>query len=295
MGAGDLNGDCFDDLLAGAPGEGSAVGDGGILLARTGSSTGLGGGSGGGGRQGGYLAGEDEAGDWTGGGSNGGNPPPSHPNPGGSEVRNDIAPPAGGQPTPECKKPLPSGGGPGSGPGPAAMDKSHPAPADKPAPVLGALRLTATRLYRGGRRSPRSIYLRFTLSAPGRVSLSVMRRQRGIRLWTRMRSDAGRSRLVRRCVGPTRRNRRRLARQLKRRLAGERARHRAIRRSRCRRWVRKAQLVHAGREGTNRVRISARIGKRRLPRGTYRIHGRATGVAGSKSNLVRSNPFRVVR
>ena len=64
--AGDYDGDGYDDLVAGVPGEDSGVGDGGAIVTRSGSPTGLPGGSTSGSRQGGYLGQADETGDFAG-------------------------------------------------------------------------------------------------------------------------------------------------------------------------------------------------------------------------------------
>ncbi len=66
LSAGDFNGDGYDDLAAGAPGENSAAVDGGIVLTVHGSAGGLDASSAGGGRQGGFFANTDESGDYLG-------------------------------------------------------------------------------------------------------------------------------------------------------------------------------------------------------------------------------------
>jgi FG-GAP repeat len=60
---GDFNGDGFDDLAVGAPGEDSGVVDGGAVYVTFGSNSGLDSATAIGGRQGGLFAGADEAGD----------------------------------------------------------------------------------------------------------------------------------------------------------------------------------------------------------------------------------------
>ena len=106
----------------------------------------------------------------------------------------------------------------------------------------------------------RGTTIRYTLSEPASVALRIQRAVAGRRIGGRCRAVAKRSRSGR----P------------------------------CRRYVAVATLRRTGREGTNRVAFSGRIGRRALARGAYRLVVSAVDAADNRSTA-RPRRFRIVR
>ena len=226
--AGDFNGDCFDDLAAGSPGEGSGLSDSGLVHLVNGSRGGLSAATQSGGRQGGFFAGVEEAGDYLGGGffplmQSG---PPATGASDGAAPGIGPAVGAGGQ-YPPCKitPPPPATGAPGpsaalgpSAAGPAITTGAAPGPSTSPSSSR-TLRRTV-RLRRGcsrrllrvsgrgvtvlaAKRLPRGrcrLTLRVRNGATGPRHLLVKRGKRTIRLHRVIKLPSG-TRTVRRTIG----------------------------------------------------------------------------------------------
>ena len=118
----------------------------------------------------------------------------------------------------------------------------------------------ATAVAAATRRSPIGTTVRFTLSERAGVRLVIARRESGRRVGSSCRKAT-----------------------------------RALRkRKRCTRFVARGTLRRASRAGANRVAFSGRIGRRALPRGTYRMTLTATDPAGNRS-AARTLGFTVVK
>jgi Tol biopolymer transport system component len=164
----------------------------------------------------------------------------------------------------ECPKPAP---GPGPGPGPPGPGTG--VPPDVTPPNLGALALSARKFKaarRGAsvaarRRTPTGTRVTFRLSEAASVRFTVQRAQRG-------------RRVGRRCVKPSRKNRKR---------------------RNCTRFVtQRGSFKVAGKTGQNRFRFTGRSRRRKLRPGSYRLVAVATDAAGNKSKRRRAS-FRIVR
>ena len=154
---------------------------------------------------------------------------------------------------------VPPGPGPGGGPaGPPAPPLAPSANADRTAPTLSRLTLSARRLRVGARptatgaatrrRAPQGTTIRWTLSEGAATTFTVERLTPGRRSGTR-------------CVAPTRKNRARRA---------------------CTRATRTGTLRRAGKTGANRLAFTGRIGRRALKPGSYRLTARADGRRGQR-------------
>lgn len=123
-------------------------------------------------------------------------------------------------------------------------------------PEITSLSVSPKKLTRRNRRRGRIAY---GLSEPATTRMTVQKAAPG-------------RRRGRRCVKRTRRN------------AGAR---------RCKRFVAKRpRLTHVGGVGANQLAFQARLGRRRLPRGTYRLVAVATDLDGL-SSAPRATSFRV--
>jgi hypothetical protein len=142
-----------------------------------------------------------------------------------------------------------------------------PATADVVAPVVTALRATpkvfavpVKKPRASAKKQARSTRLRYRLSEPANVTITIRRRTAG-------RRQAGK------CRKPTRRN---------------------SDRPRCRRFVRVGALKQAGKAGKNSKRLRGKLRGKRLKPGRYRAVLVATDAAGNRSTPKRT-PFRVVK
>jgi hypothetical protein len=215
------------------------------------------GGGGGGGVYGGG-GGRDDAADiicQTEGGGGGGGSTGFAPSATGTSVAAD----ASGAPSVTITYSPPSEGG-GSTPTPPT-----PVAGDVPPRFISAT--ITRRLFRVAPRPtainaavPRGTTFRYRLSEAARVTILIERVRPG-------------RRVGRRCVRPTRANRRR---------------------PRCTRYVLTGTLTRRSRAGQNTVAFSGRIGRRALSPGSYRATLQALDSARQRSRLVRLS-FRVVR
>jgi hypothetical protein len=135
---------------------------------------------------------------------------------------------------------------------------------DRTAPVVSAFVVSPARVRRATR-------FRFTLSEAAAVAITVNRELAGLRS-------------VRRCVAPTRRLRRAIAKK-----GGKRA----LRRARCVRLKRMGVLRRPGAQGPNSIAFSGRFGRRALGVARYRASLVATDSAGNRSRPAVAK-FRVV-
>jgi hypothetical protein len=167
------------------------------------------------------------------------------------------------------RPPAPPGGGGGGGgaggggsaglPALSKLALSH----TRFAVASGATARSAAARRRGrARRAPRGTTISFTLDRAAAVSLTVERKQRGLR--------KGRS-----CVAPTRRLRR----------AGART---------CTRFTTAFAFTRNGATGANSIPFSGRAGRRALPAGSYRL-GAIAQADGRTSPAVRPIAFTIVR
>ncbi len=62
---------------------------------------------------------------------------------------------------------------------------------------------------------------------------------------------------------------------------------------RCTIYTAKGTLKRTGKSGSNSVTFSGRIGKKKLPKGSYRITATATDTAGNKAKK-KTATFRIV-
>ena len=142
-------------------------------------------------------------------------------------------------------------------------------PRDTTRPRLTSVSLTrkrfrvgpkATAVAAATRRSPIGTTVRYTLSETATVRMVIARRESGRRVGSSCRKAT-----------------------------------RALRkRKRCTRFVARGTLRRASRAGANRVAFSGRIGRRALPRGTYRMTLTATDPAGNRS-AARTLRFTVLK
>jgi hypothetical protein len=143
-------------------------------------------------------------------------------------------------------------------------------PGDRTAPTISGLALSNTRfrvapgatpVSARARRVPLGTTFRYSLSERARVTITIERARPG-------------RRVGRRCVRPTRSNRRR---------------------RRCTRYVRAGALTRRNQgPGRVRTRFSGRIGRRKLAPGRYRATLGATDAAGNRA-AVRRVSFTIVR
>jgi hypothetical protein len=164
----------------------------------------------------------------------------------------------------ELEVPVPPGPGPGPAPGPLpSSDTKAPLfsaymlrPATFPAALSGGSVRAAVRR----RRRVYGTRVSFLLDEPAVVTFTVQRRTPG-------------RRVGRRCVRPTRANRRR---------------------PRCIRYVAvRGSFRRIGRVGLNRFRFTGRLRGRRLPPGRYRLVAAPRDLAGNRSPTAR-RAFRVI-
>jgi Ca2+-binding RTX toxin-like protein len=154
--------------------------------------------------------------------------------------------------------PDPSGGNSGSGSG-TSSSGPQATPLTLTLSPLRPSRFPAARTAAGAAR--RGAQVRYTLSAPAKVTFRVER------------AKAGR-RVNGRCVRPTASDRRA---------------------KRCTRWARvRGSLTRQGAAGTNVFRFSGRIGGRRLRPGAYRLVAVARDSSGAASKPARAR-FRIAR
>ena len=148
-------------------------------------------------------------------------------------------------------------------PGDGDPDPGNP-PVTDPAPTLTKVSLTnrvfAARGTPKPPRIPRGTRFRFTLSENSTVRVAIDRIKPGRRVKGR-------------CVKP---------------------RPRFRKRPRCKRYIRRGSLSHAGKTGANTLRFSGRLRGKALAPGRYRATLRATDSAGQKSKRSRVR-FRIVR
>jgi hypothetical protein len=139
-------------------------------------------------------------------------------------------------------------------------------PPDRTAPAFqGALALSASTFAAANRgasiaRAPVGTRVRYRLSEAATVTFTVERQAAG-------------RRVGRRCVKPTRANRRR---------------------PRCTRYVRVGSFVHRGGAGANSFKFTGRVRGRKLSPARYRLTGVAKDAANNTS-APRRVSFRIVR
>lgn len=139
---------------------------------------------------------------------------------------------------------------------------------DTTKPVLGALRLSSTRLRAAksgasfSKKRPKvGTTVRFSLSEPSSVRFNATRKAKG-------------RKVGRKCVARKRSNRKKKA---------------------CSRWVKvKGSFTYEGRLGDNSFKFRGRIGGKRLKPGSYRLYGRATDPSKNKS-LPERVSFTIVK
>ena len=135
---------------------------------------------------------------------------------------------------------------PAPAPAPAPAAPSSPSPPDTTPPVIGALRVTPSKLTLSRLRSPTAT---FSLSEPATVTVVVERLQQG--------------RLVKgHCLA---------------------AKHKPSARAACLKATRISQLTRSAPRGPARLTIGVRSGKRTLPAGSYRLTVRAVDAAHNRS------------
>jgi hypothetical protein len=136
---------------------------------------------------------------------------------------------------------------------------------DTTAPVISGLKASpatfhvsskSTAVSAKKKKVPKGTKIRFTLSEAAKVSLKIERRSTGHR--------KGKKCLAKRRTG-----------------------------KRCAIYTSKGTLRRSGRSGSNSVAFSGRIGKKKLPKGSYRITATATDAAGNKSRK-KTATFKVV-
>jgi len=146
-----------------------------------------------------------------------------------------------------------------------------PPPPDTRRPVVSGLKLTARTFAVGPKptattaastkRVPVGTSVRFTLSEPSAVTLTIERSASGRRQGAACRAPSKANRTGRACV----------------------------------RYVRSGALRRAGRAGANAVAFSGRIGKRALARGSYGLSVTARDAAGNASARPAQSRFTVAR
>ena len=120
---------------------------------------------------------------------------------------------------------------------------------------------TATATQRARRKkAPRGTTLRLVLSEPARVRFDLLKKSSG-------------RRVGRRCVKPTRANRKR---------------------KRCTRLTRKGTFRRSAPAGRSKVAFSGRIGRKALKRGRYALRATPTDAAGNRGKAA-SLSIRIVR
>jgi hypothetical protein len=153
-------------------------------------------------------------------------------------------------------KPRVMGGAPDIGADEFPPPAAPPPPRDAVAPRASLLSVTP-----GTFRQRRGARIRYALTEPATMRFTIARASRG-------------RRVGKRCVKPTRANRRRRA---------------------CTRYVAlKGSFSHRGDVGGNSFRFSGRLRGRRLATGRYRLTGAPTDAAGNRGKAVRTG-FRVRR
>ena len=145
---------------------------------------------------------------------------------------------------------------------------------------------------RPSRGTAKGATIRYPLSEPARVTITIARKTAGLKLRSRAKRD------MPRCVAATKRNRTKVLGQIRRRLgkraAGRGGQRRALRRSRCSLYATRGVLRRRSATGASSLPFSGRLRGRALRPDTYRAELRATDDAGNRA-LPVSDRFRIVR
>jgi CSLREA domain-containing protein len=158
----------------------------------------------------------------------------------------------------------------------AGADKTFKTPK---APVLDQLRVSPRTFAVAKASTPktgvitkvrRGTTISFRLSENANVKLTFQRKQKGLKL---------RRKGKRRCVAPTRRNKRAVLKQLK---------GKPLRKAHCSRYLSRGSLRRGAKEGTSKLKFSGRIGRKALKRGSYRLVAVATNSRGNASRKKRA-------